>query len=325
MLVATGALTGLFVTGLAGLGGSGLLGLTTIVVGAFSACIYFLADLQRVPVTSLLLVALAVLSLIGFVRAAAGYWRQCRLLAVLPLEPLEGELAAVARAAGATAIYRTPARRPAAFCFGLAAPRVVVTAGLLERLSPEEQAAAVWHEAQHARVREPLKCLTARIGARTFFWVPLLADLLDRYLLVKELEADRLAAVKTSRRALAGALCEVVGHPTPAGAVGLADYAAARVDRLFDPHAPLPPLARPRQIALSILAAVFVAAALAFPAQADLGETHHMRSMLTAMSVHGLPGMAIGLFVDGLILGCATASGRRLLRRRDLERRSDRR
>ena len=317
LLAAAAILTGLFTVGLAGLGGSGLLGLTAIVIGSFSACIYFLADLQRVPVTSLLLVALAFLSTLGFARAVCAYWRQRRLLAALPIEPLGGELAAVARAAGASAIYRTPAQRSAAFCFGLSERHVVVTDGLLERLNPDEQAAAVWHEAHHARVREPLRCLAARLAAHTFFWLPLLADLLRRYLLVKELEADRLAAAKTSRRALAGALCEVVGQPTPAGAVGLVDYAAARVDRLFDPNAPLPRLTRPRRIALSLFAVLLLAVAIAFPAHLDFGESQHLRPMLTTMSLHGLPGMAAGLFVNGLILGCATGTYRHLLRRRD--------
>ena len=306
-------LAGVFAVGLTGLGGSGLLGLTAIVIGAFSACVYFLGDLQRVPLTSLLLVALALLSFAGFVRAMLAYWRERRLLAALPLEPLDGELAAVARAAGATAIYRTPGQRSAAFCFGLQEPRLVVTDGLLERLSFEEQCAAVWHEAQHARVREPLKCLIARLAACTFFWLPLLVDLFHRYLLAKELDADRLAAARTNRRALAGALCEVVGQPTPAGAIGLADYAAARVDRLFDPEAPLPPLTRPVRIGLSVIAAALTAVALAVPVQLGLGESQHLRSMLTTMSLHGLPGMAAGLFVNGLILGCAATGLRRLL------------
>jgi hypothetical protein len=39
--------------------------------------------------------------------------------------------------------------------------------------------------------------------------------------------------------------------------------------------------------------------------------------MLTTMSLHGLPGMAAGLFVNGLILGCATGTCRHLLHRRD--------
>jgi hypothetical protein len=108
-----------------------------------------------------------------------------------------------------------------------------------------------------------------------------------------------------------------VGQPTPAGAVGLADYAAARVDRLFDPNAPLPRLTRLHRIALSLFAVLLLAVAIAFPAHLDIGESQHLRPMLTTMSLHGLPGMAAGLFVNGLILGCATGTYRRLFRRRD--------
>jgi hypothetical protein len=304
---------GLLAAGLAGLGGAGVVGLTAMVLGAFSACVYFLAELHRVPLAPLVLVALAVVSTVALARATLGYWRQRRLLARLPLESLEGELAEVARAAGAVGLYRTPAQRPAAFCFGLARPQVVVTEGLLARLAPEEQAAAVWHEAQHARVREPLKCLTASLAARTFFWMPILADLLERYLLVKELEADRLATAKTSRHAVAGALCGVLGQPTPAGAVGLADYACARVDRLFDPRAPLPPTTRPVRVAASALGVVTLGLVLTFPTQIDLGESAHLHSMLTSMSLHGLPGMAVGFAINGLILSCMTMTTRRLL------------
>jgi Peptidase family M48 len=309
-------IAGLFATALAAIGTSGLLGLTAIVVGAFSACIYFLADLRQVPITPLLLITLVVLSTADFLRASLGYWQQHRLLTALPLEPLDDALVTVARVAGAAGLYRTPAQRPAAFCFGLLKPRVVVTDGLLAQLTADERAAAIWHEAQHARVREPLKCLTARLATRTFFWLPLLADLFDRYLLVKELQADQLASARTSRRALAGALCAVVTEPTSAGAVGLADHASTRIDRLFDPAAPLLPLTRPRRIALTVVAVMLVAVVFAFPAQLELGESQHLSGMLTTMSLHGLPGMGAGLFVNGLILGCITTSARRLLRSR---------
>jgi hypothetical protein len=58
--------------------------------------------------------------------------------------------------------------------------------------------------------------------------MPILPDDLERYLLVKEIDADRLAIAKTSRRALAGRLYAVLGETTPARAIGLADFSAAR-------------------------------------------------------------------------------------------------
>ena len=315
VLIAAACLfAGLLAAGLVELGGSGVVRLTAMVIGAFSACVYLLAELHRVPAAALVLVALAILSTSAFARAGFRYWRQRRVLAALPLLPLEGELGDVARAAGASALYRTPATRPAAFCFGLAHPRVVVTDGLLSRLSTAEQAAAIWHEAQHARVREPLRCLSARLAACTFFWMPVLADVFERYLLVKELDADRLAASKTSRRALAGALYAVLGEPTPAGAIGLADFSGARVDRLFDPRSELPPITTRRRIVISVAGATSLAVVLAFPVHLDVGESTHVRSMLTSMSLHGLPGMTIGFLVNGLILSCMTIGARRLLK-----------
>src|SRR5581483_11440936 len=116
--------------------------------------------------------------------------------------------------------YRTPAARPAAFCFGLLRPRIVFTTGLLNRLSEQEQLAALWHEAHHARLREPLRCLLARLAASTFFWVPVLSDVFDRYTLIRELDADRAATTRTSTAALAGALHEAAARPAFAGAVG---------------------------------------------------------------------------------------------------------
>lgn len=313
LLVAAAALlTSLLVAGLAALGGPGIAGLAATLVGALSACVFFLTELRQVPLTSLALVAFALASALGCTRALLVYRREQRLLGALPLERIEaGELAELATSAGAPQLYVTPARRPVAFCFGLLRPRVVLTSGLLDRLNPDEQAAVVWHEAQHARVREPLRCLLARLAVSTFFWIPALADLLERYLLTKEIAADRVATGRTSRRALAGALHEVIAQPTFAGTIGFADVAAARVDRLFDQEAKLPPLFRPARLILSATGLSLLAVVLAFPARLAIGERAQMESMLTTMSLHGLPGMAAGLAVNAAVLTCLGLAARR--------------
>ncbi len=312
LLAAATLFAALIAAALAALGGSGVAAIAATIAGAFSVCIFFLAELRRVPLGSLVLVALSLASAFGLARALIAYRRERRLLRGLPLELLEeGELAAVASTAGVK-LYRSPARRPAAFCFGLLRPSVAVTAGLVAHLAPDEQVAAVWHEIEHARVREPLRCLLGRLASSAFFWMPALRDLLDRYLLAKELAADRLAVARTSRRALAGALCEVIGHPSPQGAVGFGDAAAARIDRLFEPAAQLPPLFRPARLLLSLLGAAALTLVLVFPARLDLGESARLHSMLTTLSLHGLPGMAAGLALNGLVLTCLTLGVRRI-------------
>lgn len=312
LLAAAISVAALIGAGLAALGGGGVAALAATIVGAFSACVFFLAELKRVPLSSLLLVALALASTFGLARALIGYRRERRLLGTLPLEPLEdGKLAAVASAAGVR-LYVSLAGRPAAFCFGLLRPRIVITAGLLARLSPDEQLAALWHEIEHVRLREPLRCLLGRLATSAFFWMPGLRDLLGRYLLAKELAADRLAVARTSSRALAGALHEVIGHPSPRGAVGFADTAAARIDRLFEPGAQLPPLFRPASLLLSLLGPTALTLVLVFPARLDLGESAKLHSMLTTLSLHGLPGMAAGLALNLLVLTCLTLGVRRI-------------
>lgn len=303
------------VAGLAGLGGPGLVGLAVMTLGVLTACVFYLTELQQLPIGALLLVALALVTTAALLRAIARLVREQRLLRALPLEPIEGELALVAEQAGVR-VFRTPARQAAAFCTGLRKPRVVLTDALLERLEHDELAAVVWHEAGHVRAREPLARAAARFAVQAFVWIPVLRALLARYCLLREIEADRLATLKTSRRALAGALCGVFGEPAPAGAIGFAELAPARIDRLLDPTAPLPPLTSARGVVASALAPLVLAIVVAVPSQVDVGGSMQLRPMLTSMSVHGLPGMAAGLLVNLLMLGGLAAAARSLARQR---------
>lgn len=310
-----GGLTGAIGAALAALGLTGAATLAATVVGALTACVFFLAELQRIALSSLLLVTLALVSVAACARTLLAYRRERRLLDALPLEPItDGPLAAITHAAGVR-LDVTPARRPAAFCFGLLRPRVVVTTGLLERLSDAEQAAVVWHEAEHAHAHEPAKCLLARTAANTFFWIPALRDLLERFLLVKEISADRRAIARTSRDALATALYEVASAPSLA-AVGAGDLAGARIERLFEPAAPLPPLFRRKHLAVSAVGAAAITLVLAFPAHVNLGEQAQLNTMLTSPSLHGLPGMAAGLGLNSAMLAALTLIWRRLGSRR---------
>lgn len=317
LVTATTLVAGLIASGLTTLGAGSALEIAATLAGALSACVFFLAALGRVPLSALLLVALALASATGFGRTLLAYVRQRRILLALPLEPIEeGHLAEIALSAAVPRLYCTPARRPAAFCFGLLRPRVVVTSGLLARLSEDEQAAVIWHEARHVHAREPLRVLLGNLASSSFFWLPLLRDLLERFSLVKELAADRHAVGRTSPRALAGALYEVAGSPVSAAAVGAGDLGAARIDRLFEPQAPLPPLFRRSRMAASALGAAGLGLVLAFPAQLDLREADQLRSMLTMGSLHGLPGMAAGLAMNVAMLAGLSFFARRLHRAR---------
>jgi Peptidase family M48 len=245
--------------------GSGLLSVVT-------GCYFFTDHNHRVGLLWLVLFIVSGLSVGAFVSSLALWVRSPRLLLRLPVEPIgTGPLAQITTAMG-TRLYVAPSRRPAAFCDGLVRPRVVITAGLLAELSPAEQAAAVWHEAHHARRREPLACLTVHLVARAFFWIPALRDVIDRYLLAKELIADRLAASKTDVHALAGALWAAAPAPTPA--IGLAELASARIGRLLDPDTKLPPLFGRRRLIATGLTVLLLIVLAAFPTTVDLDPRH---------------------------------------------------
>jgi hypothetical protein len=308
------AFGGLVAAGLLVLGSEGAQTVGATVVAAFSACIFFLLSPEQVPFSSILIVAFSLASATGLVRTARAYRRERRLLRALPLRPLEQAPLGARSSSTGIPLLVSPSSRPAAFCAGLLRPKVVISTGLLERLDPDERAAVICHELAHARTREPLKCLLARFAAQTFFWLPALRALLDRYLLVKELSADREAIARTSRPALAGALSQVLAQSTPAGAVGMSEFAAARVDRLFEPHARLPRLFRPWQLVVSALAGGALALALAFPSTLAPEDSRRIWEMLSTMSLHGLPGMLAGLGANLAVLGGLTVFARRLAR-----------
>lgn len=102
---------------------------------------------------------------------------------------------------------------PFAFTFGLGEPRVAVSRGLLEQLSPSELEAVLVHERYHVRARDPLKLLIARAAARTCFFLPAIDPLVTRYLTSRELAADRRSLRDSGRPALAGALFKVAAGP----------------------------------------------------------------------------------------------------------------
>jgi beta-lactamase regulating signal transducer with metallopeptidase domain len=122
------------------------------------------------------------------------------------------------------------------FTYGLLVPRVALSTGMVERLSPEELRAALEHERYHVRNLDPLRELIARVLAESLFFLPLAASLHRRYAAARELAADRRATAVCGRRPLAGALLAVLEspHPEPRGGVALGGSAllASRLAQL---------------------------------------------------------------------------------------------
>ena len=160
-----------------------------------------------------------------------------RRVAALRARP-SPELAAVAdsvRLGRRLSVIESP--EPFSFAYGAWRPRVVVSRGLLDCASEEELRAVLVHERYHVRNLDPLKVVLARAASATFFLVPVLRALEQRYLAARELAADRRAVRACGRHPLAGALLKVVRGPqwpelAGAAAIGGPELLDVRVAQL---------------------------------------------------------------------------------------------
>ena len=136
-------------------------------------------------------------------------------------------------------------QRAHAFCAGLLRPRVYLSTGARRALKPAELRAVLAHEEHHARRRDPLRLLLARVASEALFFLPVLRRAEERYAELAEIAADE-AAVRSSGGPgpLAAAMLRFDEHAVP-GTVGIAPE---RVEHLLG--------ARPRwQLPPSLLAA----------------------------------------------------------------------
>lgn len=110
---------------------------------------------------------------------------------------------------------------PSAYCIGLLRPAIVVSTGLVQRLSAPQLQAVLAHEASHCRLRDPLRAAVARGLARALFFVPALMDLAEATLAENEISADAAAITSVGRASLVTALWELLGQPARPGGVGM--------------------------------------------------------------------------------------------------------
>lgn len=156
-----------------------------------------------------------------------------------------------------------------AYCSGLLMPRVYVSFGAVRALRGRELEAVLWHEGHHLWRRDPLRALVARALAGIFVTAPVISELVERFEVASELEADRAALrAQSTSRWIAGALLALgrTRPPTPHLTLSAWSLSSARVDQLAEVGADvaLPPI--------SLLAMVRTAAVLAVASGLALGQ-----------------------------------------------------
>jgi Zn-dependent protease with chaperone function len=264
---------------IAALGAGGLAGVGAVLAGWVSACVLFVLETRRIPVSVLLVAVIGTGTFASLawtlVKALADQRRLARLRRTAREEAWEGRT-----------VWLLPSTRAAAFCAGLTRPQIFLTDALVSTLEPEEIRAIVRHEAAHADAYVPLKAFVARLFARSFFWLPTLRDLESSYTLTAELAADEAAIRATSKQAVAAALTRVLDASVPA--VGFANVSDARINKLLDPGVAPPRIVSAPKLALSLLGVAGVAALAVRSPQIGGSEQMHLHAMTDAALLHRL-------------------------------------
>lgn len=114
---------------------------------------------------------------------------------------------------------------PFAVTAGIIAPRIVISTGLVSRLTLSELRAVLAHEARHGAARHPLRAVAWESFRRAFFFLPVLTDIARHFSLARELDADR-ASLRACRgaRPLASAMLKAVSSVPGAFPVGAASF-----------------------------------------------------------------------------------------------------
>jgi beta-lactamase regulating signal transducer with metallopeptidase domain len=158
---------------------------------------------------------------------------------------------------------------PYAFCYGFLSPRVCVSSGMARSLTGPELRAVLLHEGFHARQRDPLKVLVSRGLGSALFMLPTAAEMRDRYLVRKELDADAHVVERLSPQPLAAALLKIArpGSRQPVAqlataAVGPFNVTRERIQHLAYPGRRSQPLSN-RNLAVSFVVALLLLLATA--------------------------------------------------------------
>ena len=155
------------------------------------------------------------LALAGLAHGVRTQWRTRRMLR--RLHPRLSQVSKLQAAADATGLAGrvdvVASDELIALTYGLARPRVLLSQGAVEALTPTELRAVLTHEAAHVSRRDPMRLLVAEIASAAFVIFPLVRDFARHILVATELAADRAAVASWGRRALAGGLLKFIETP----------------------------------------------------------------------------------------------------------------
>jgi beta-lactamase regulating signal transducer with metallopeptidase domain len=161
------------------------------------------------------------------------------------------------------------------FCSGFISPHIYLSRDLVEKLTPNELEAILLHEKYHLENHDPLKLVLGTVVVSALFFVPVMKDVLKRYLIEKEIAADRRAIRYQGRvSGLAGALEKLVRERSSckegAVAVGGEEALSYRIDHLTGCSSQQVHRISLRRLVSSMLVIAFILAIIVAPLPGSL-------------------------------------------------------
>ncbi len=98
------------------------------------------------------------------------------------------------------------------FCYGVISPRICISSALVSSLSIDELKAVLLHEYTHLQNKDPLKILLLKSITSMFFFIPILKDIQNYFMLAKEIDADQMVMADINNKPyLKSALTKILG------------------------------------------------------------------------------------------------------------------
>jgi len=180
--------------------------------------------------------------------------------------------------------------RPLAFCFGIRQPKIYLSTGMLQMTNQQELEAVLHHEKYHLEHRDSLTHLVASIAVSLFPFFSILTDLMNRYHMKREMNADQavVKAMKGTTSLIAVMKKFLLHEPTPifafAPALAQWDTLELRIKALVKQKVVYP---RPSfmRISVSFLSMAVMYGLLIAPVSAI--ELHDKQEDVMMVCVHG--------------------------------------
>ena len=176
---------------------------------------------------------------------------------------------------------------PFAFCLGLRNPHIYLSTQAIDTMNKKELEAILWHEKYHLEHKDSLTMFIASVAQFLFPFFPVITDLLQKYKIEREIQADNVAIKKLeTKEPLVNVLKKLLQTPAPsllfASAIGESITLESRIRSLINENPSLPRIKK-RNIIISIFSFGLLITSIAVPVHATEVHTNKQDSMMVCL------------------------------------------